>query len=66
MGYDTKSEIEAHFPALSEHNWRGFKNSTGGDDYLTTRLRRDLQARLVHRKRRYFLYALVPVTRHAG
>jgi len=45
MGYDTKSEIEPISRRFSEHNWRGFK-LYGGDYYLTTRLRSDLQAGL--------------------
>lgn len=58
VGFQTRSEIEAHFPWLSQGQLDEIRRLYGGDYYLTTKTRSDLRAQLVHENGSYYLYDL--------
>lgn len=57
VGFQTRSEIEANFPRLSEGQLDDIRKLYGGDYYLLTKPRTDLHAQLVHENGAYYLYS---------
>lgn len=57
-GFETKREMEAHFPWLSREQLDVIRARYGGDYYLTTAARSDLRRPLVHENGSYYLYDL--------